>query len=395
VQRPSRLLWIFGLVWLAGTPAVRAQTTVELFDDTRLHTLELTIHSRDWADLKADYLSNTYYPADVSWSGVRVRNAGVRSRGNGSRSNDKPGLELEFDYYSKGQRFVGLRSLVLDNLLTDASMLREITAMALLRRVGVPAPREAFARLVVNGEFAGVYTMVEPVDREFARARIGAPGNLFEYRWRRPFYQTYPGDALEAYQELFASRNGSSESVATLYTPVRELFRVINETPDGEFMTADAHLDLASLVGLAAADAFMAEYDGLFGYDGMNNVYLYQLADGRAYFIPWDKDHAFWRVDAPVTPSTDYVLMARVLGSPELALMYHGALQGVVDAAAAGDWLDTTIVRYYDLVREAALADHRKRYDNDVFEASVADLRALARARIDLAQQNAAPLRLR
>ena len=34
----------------------------------------------------ATYLENTYYPADVTWNGIRVRNAGVRSRGRGSRS---------------------------------------------------------------------------------------------------------------------------------------------------------------------------------------------------------------------------------------------------------------------------------------------------------------------
>ena len=382
---------MFGLACLAGAATAHAQTTAELFDDGQLHTLELTVHSRDWEDLRAGYLSNTYYPADVEWNGVRVRNAGVRSRGKGSRSATKPGLELEFDYYSRDQRFVGLRSLVLDNLWTDASMVREISAMALLRRVGVPASRESFARLVVNGEFAGLYAMVEPVDREFALAHIGSPGHLFEYRWTQPFYETYPGDDLETYQALFASRNGSSGSMASLYGPIRDLFRAINETPEGEPLTVG--LDMASLVMLAAADDFMADYDGLFGYEGMNNVYLYQAEGGRTYFLPWDKDHAFWAVDGSRTAATDHVLLAKMLGTEHVRQMYANALEAVAAAAGSDDWLDATIARYYELVRDTVFEDTRKQYDDETFTAAIADLRAVARARAAQARQDAQRLR--
>jgi spore coat protein CotH len=393
--RPSRIIWILAGAWLAVAPAAWAANATGLFDDSRLHTLELTIHSRDWDDLKAGYRSNDYYPADVAWDDVKVQNAGVRSRGKGSRSPVKPGLELEFDYYAKDQRFVGLRSLVLDNLLTDASMLREATAMALLRRVGVVAPRESFARVFVNGEFVGLYAMVEPVTREFARNGIGAAGTLFEYRWNQPFYETYPGDDLEAYEALFASRNGASGSMESLYGPIRELFRAINETPDVDFMEIARYLDVSSFLKLAAADAFMAEHDGLFGYDGMNNVYLYQVAGGPAHLIPWDKDHAFWNVEASVIASPEHVLAAKMSGSREMMQLYGEALQAVINVAADDGWLDATIGRYYELVREAALADPVKPFDNEVFESAVVDLRAFARSRVAFAIEDANRHRLR
>ena len=148
-----------------------------------------------------------------------MRNVGIRSRGLGSRSSDKPGLELEFDYYDAGQRFLGLRSLVLDNLVTDPSMLREAVATAFLRRVGVPAPRESFARLFVNGEFVGLYAMVEAVNRDFAQAAFGGTGLLFEFRWTQPFYESYLGDELDPYATLFASRNPAPAVDRALYAP--------------------------------------------------------------------------------------------------------------------------------------------------------------------------------
>lgn len=380
-RRLPRILWIFSAAWLACAGTAAAEATVAgLFDDARLHTLELTVHSRDWDDLKAAYQQNTYYPADVSWNDSRVRNAGVRSRGNSSRSGDKPGLELEFDYYVSGQKFVGLRTLVLDNLVTDPSMLREAVATAFLRRVGVPASRESFARLVVNGEFMGLYAMVEPVDRDFARGAFGQAGLLFEYRWTWPFYETYLGDELEPYMEIFASRNGSSGSMESLYGPIREMFRAINATEGSEFMEVDRVLDLSGLVRLIAADAFMAELDGAVGSDGMNNIYLYSIGD-RAHFIPWDKDHAFWDASSSVVASTDHVLMAKVLGTPALRQQFLDTLEAATAAAVTDSWLQDTFARSYNLIREAALADERKPFQNDEFEAGVAALLDFARTR--------------
>ena len=77
----------------------------------------------------------------------------------------KPGLEVNFAHYSSRGQFLGLRALVLDNLTTDPSMIRERVAMAFLRRLGVPAPREVHAKLYVNGEYFGLYVIVEPWTR--------------------------------------------------------------------------------------------------------------------------------------------------------------------------------------------------------------------------------------
>ena len=46
-----------------------------------MQEIRLTINTRDLRTLREKYLDNTYYTADVQWKGIRVRNAGVRSRG--------------------------------------------------------------------------------------------------------------------------------------------------------------------------------------------------------------------------------------------------------------------------------------------------------------------------
>jgi len=340
--RTARLL---AILLLLGAGSSSAQTTSDLFDDGVLHTLHLAIHSRDWDRLRAGYLENDYYPADLTWNGVRVTNVGVRSRGYGSRSSVKPGLKLDFERYSTRGQFLGLRSLVLDNLLQDSSMIRERVAMAFLRRFGVPASREAFARVFVNGQYAGLYAMVEAVDTAFAQRTLGdAQGALFEYRWARPYYGDYLGDDLDLYRPLFEPRTREHDSVFALYDPVRELFRAINETPAESFRDAvGTHLDLEATLRLVAADTLLGEVDGILGFAGMNNFYLHRHSTTRRHqLLPWDKDYSLVQWDYPLMAGTaENVLMRRVLDDPDLRSFYAGLLVEAVESATDADWLAT------------------------------------------------------
>src|SRR5688572_1897136 len=90
-----------------------ADAAAPLFDDTRVEDVHLRINSRDWLTLKSTFRSNAYYPADFQWQTSVVRNVGIRSRGNGSRSGVKPGLRIDFDRYSTKQKLLELKSVVL------------------------------------------------------------------------------------------------------------------------------------------------------------------------------------------------------------------------------------------------------------------------------------------
>ena len=70
----------------------RFAQTDEFFDPNTMKEIRLTINTRDLRTLHEKYLDNTYYTADVQWKGIRVRNAGVRSRGNSSRNDSKMAL---------------------------------------------------------------------------------------------------------------------------------------------------------------------------------------------------------------------------------------------------------------------------------------------------------------
>src|SRR5690349_4512489 len=96
----------------------RAQTAqaMDVFEQDGVRDVHLSINSRDLAQLRETASENTYYPADFDYRGVKVRNVGIRSRGLGSRNATKLGLRVDFNRYTTGLKFEGLKAVVLDNL---------------------------------------------------------------------------------------------------------------------------------------------------------------------------------------------------------------------------------------------------------------------------------------
>ena len=370
-----------------------AQTADDVFNVEALNDIRLVLHSSDWQKLKDNFQDNTYYPADVTWSGVTVRNVGIRSRGLGSRSAIKPGLRVDFDRYASGQRFVNLKSLVLDNLTQDPSMLKEVLSMRLFSRLGLPAPREAFVRLYVNNALVGLYAVVESIDKRFLERTFGQDnGNLFEYNYTFDFNFEYLGDDLGRYQEIFDAKTNESHSTFELFDPIHRMVRTANEASDAAFESAMSEfLDLKPFARHVAAETFVAENDGWLGYAGMNNFYLYQFGDRTQFqVITWDKDNTFLQTDFPIFERADRnVLMRRALAVPALKQAYLDGLAAAADSALEGQeggdpstgWLAREIERLAGLVLPAAREDTNKPYSTGEVEAAIDGLRRFARAR--------------
>ena len=190
--------------------------------------------TRGTSACSAQRYQNVFVPADLVWQGIRVRNVGIRSRGTGSRNPFKLGFHLEFGRYTTGQQFLGMDSLVLDNLWQDRSLMREALAMSMFRRMGQAAPRESFARLFINGEYQGLYRLVENITPAFAATQTGsADGYLFEFHYRFPFYSQYLGDTLAPYKTIFEPRSRQLDAENTIYGPIRDLFEAQPAGPCG------------------------------------------------------------------------------------------------------------------------------------------------------------------
>jgi spore coat protein CotH len=379
------------LVFALALP-VQAQIADDLFSQTEIQRIDLWVHNADWAKLRAEFQTNTYYPADMTWNGITVRNVGIRSRGRGSRSPHKPGLRVDFDRYTTAQRFLGLKSLVLDNVTQDHSGIHESVAMAFYARLGIPASREIHTRLYVNNEYTGLYVIVESVDKELLARVFGTIGEdtqndgwLYEFKWADNWFFTYLGSNLREYMYRFEATTHESRSDEEKYRPIENLIRLANNTPVDRY-TAEvgAKLDLPQVIRFVAAQVFLGETDGFLGGFGINNLYLYRLENSDVHvFIAWDADNTFYHPEYPTNSGIDdNHLMRTLMSIPEYNALWFEEMRRTVQIAEEGDWLNTEIIRHLQRVDAAMKEDPVKPYSNNAYEAEANDMLDFARARI-------------
>jgi spore coat protein CotH len=407
---------------LAVSPQSFSQTSDDLFNGDVLHEIRIYIDPTDWNTfhvtnftcedqdieaLEGQVISpllriECHFPIEFHWffngQDITGPQVAISSHGKGSRSNIKPSFKIEFSRYESRNTFLGLNNLVLRADTQDASLMHERVAMTLFRKLGIPAPREAHARVFVNDSYAGVYTIVEEVDPAFLQRNFGqSDGYLYAYEWVMVWAFGYLGDDPSKYSPLpFKPENNLLNLDPG---PIEEMVRTINQAPDAQFTSAvGQYIDLNAFFRELAAENFVAEQDGIIGNYTINNLYLYRFQNSiQSFFIPWDKSNAFWSLDWDIFHNfQNNVLTQRALNvAPDLIGLYRDTLRQLADIAGGpGGWLEQEILKESQQIRQAVYADTLKLCDqtatgylhpctNDEFDADVARLLQFAEQRAD------------
>ncbi len=156
-----------------------------LFDTGCVH--EINIEMDVWDDFIASCEDERYAQATLVIDGTAFKNVAIRAKGNTSLSsvssygNDRYSFKAEFDHYKSSQTCWGLDKLCLNNLIQDATYLKDYIAYTLMNKMGVKAPLCAFAWIKVNGDDWGLYLMVEGVEDSFlARNGVKSTADLYK-----------------------------------------------------------------------------------------------------------------------------------------------------------------------------------------------------------------------
>src|SRR5262245_8014150 len=348
--------------------SVQAQSADDLFNGDILHEIRLEINPKDWQTLKANPISNAYYPCNFKWRNILVEDVGIRSRGGSTRNSIKPGLRIDFNQYEEKQQFLGLKSIALDNMAQDASMMKERLSMELFAKMDLPAPREVNARLYVNDEYAGLYTIIESTDKDFLQRTFGEnDGYLYEYINAANYHFEYLGSDPSLYSPRFFETKTHEKDQNP--SPIEAMVRTINSASDADFPTAIApYLNLQLFMKHLAVEDFLAETDGIL--TGMNNFDLYRFQNKNlSQFIVHDKDLTFGgpptNVNRYANPFLTFagrnVLIRRAMNVTEARNAYFETLRTITAVAGGlGGWLDNEIQRIYNQIRTAAYEDPYK-----------------------------------
>lgn len=156
-----------------------------VFGQELLH-VDIVIDEADWNNLLANATDEEYYSAAVVINNEKYANVGIRAKGNTSLSqvaasdSDRFSFKIKFDEYETGGNCDGLRMLVLNNLISDASYLKEYLTYDMFAYLNADASLYTMARVTVNGEPWGVYLALEPVDETMLLRTSGSSGALYK-----------------------------------------------------------------------------------------------------------------------------------------------------------------------------------------------------------------------
>ena len=156
-----------------------------LFDNTKVHTIDIVMD--DWDEFINNATSEEYYTAALVIDGEAYKNVGIRGKGNTSLSSvssmnsERYSFKVEFDHYDNSITYHGLDKLSLNNLIQDATMMKDYLTYTMMYEFGAATPLCSFVYITVNGEDWGLYLAVEGIEDSFLERNYGSDyGELYK-----------------------------------------------------------------------------------------------------------------------------------------------------------------------------------------------------------------------
>ena len=177
--------------------------------------------------------------------------------------------------------------------------------------MGVPAPRAVHAKLIINGEYNGLFALIEQIDGRFAKENWedDDDGNIYKEAWPltmagAPLDEEYYKAALKTNEEegdVTLMRNFGSDLEAA--ESIEEIRAVIEK-----------YMDVQEALAYCLVDRMIRHDDGPFHWycDDVctnHNYFWYEEPnEEKMHLIAWDLDNAFENIindSNPVTPIAD------------------------------------------------------------------------------------------
>ena len=311
-----------------------------LFDDTRVHTIDITID--DWGALIEEAQEERYVPCTMTIDDEVFRQVGIRAKGNNSLrltseyELTRYSLKVEFDHYLPQGNYHGLDKLSLDASFQDNSYLKTVLAFDMMRFMGVPTPLCSYAWVRVNGEDWGLFLAVEECEEAFAGRNFGWDHGVLYQPDYRSLNDENADVALRYIDEQPSSYPNIFDHAKTpmVHSDQRRLIESLRQLSQGEVTTA-VHTD--EVLRYFVVQVFVMNWDSYLGHTGHNYI-LYE-EEGRLWMLPWDYNLAF---------GTYALGMSDPIRDPNVLINYP------IDTPAEGSIMRQRPL-YHELMKEDAL----------------------------------------
>ena len=310
--------------------------------DTPLTYHAFWMAEEELVDLFTRRASNDYRPATYVFETGVWDDAGIRLRGNTTRSLTKKNYKARFE--PDNPLPDGHTKLNLQSEGAMRSPMREKIGFDVFPMAGAMASTVDYVHLSRNDRFIGVYVEIEQVDENLLQDRA-LQGTIF-----RASSDAFAGNftkksRLRNYYSTYTLKKGDYRDYAYLDA----FIRAVIESPDDEFVTAiTEHLDIESFLRWYSTQAIISGIDQV-----LHNYFLYRNNEnGLFYFLPWDVqdgwDSVGMRIDYGTEEHRYFIffwnrLYDRLMNSPPYRRMYAVQLERLVDELMASGEISNRI----------------------------------------------------
>jgi len=346
-----------------------------LFQEFIVQKFDLHFYDDNWTDLlEYNYYSGeVYLPAQLTYNDTVVLDSiGVRYKGNSSymqsSTTPKKPFKFRFDKYIDDQLLCEVAKLNFSNCVKDPTFMREVIAYQIAEDL-VPAPRTAYANILVDGELLGFYVQVEQIDEFFInRHYVGSLGNLFKASDDGATMLYHGSDPSDYEAEFDIKTNEDVNDWSDLITMLDNL----NNCSSSTFCsTMENYLDLDGCAAMLAFNMVLSHYDSYTG-SGRNYYLYHDLASDQFKFLPWDLNETFgcynnnWNVINQdimhISNLDDRPLNRRILDNELYCQSYRNYINELITETASLESISEMISELQNFVDPYIQADPNKLY---------------------------------
>ena len=266
----------------------------DLFSQEKIHKIDIQIDEAVWDNLLKTASKEEWTPCDVTIDGETIKNVGIRTKGNSSLMMAKDGkysFRLKLDKYDKTNNYHGLTELCMNNMLMDASCLRDILCYNAMYEIGGVAPHAAHTDMYLNGDLYSFYLLAEQPGTTLAeRYAVDDDSVLYkatEKNGAEGGWGGFGGDSYCSFTEnmpldRFDVKFGSDDEFAH----IQAVKTAINELTPTDYKFIEDVIDVPSFLKGFAVNSIFCNYDS---YNGSlaHNYYLMYSGE-KMYFVGWD-----------------------------------------------------------------------------------------------------------
>lgn len=381
------------IILSAGILLATFQLQAQGFYDTgSIQKIEITFPQANW-DYQMDTAkigSEGYLMASaIAINGTTLDSVGVRYKGNSSydSSKIKNPLHIQLDEY-KSQKYNGVTDIKLSNCYADPSMIREVLSYAILKNY-MHCPLSTFAQLYINGNYIGLYSSDENIDKKFCADHFYSSQNTFVKcnptvipgpTTKSNFkYISVDSSSYQLYYEM-KSKNGWQDLIS--------LCNTVTNNPSN----IDNMLDMDRAIWMLAFNNLLINLDSYNGVFAQNH---YAYKDNTGHFNPviWDLNMSFGAFPFPGAGATSmgtlnisgeqtfptdnhatdtfWPLINVVQSNATYKRKYIAHMRTILNEFFANHQYDTLATQYRNLIDTAVQNDTHKFYSYVQFQQSL------------------------